>query len=112
MAGAVGLSPEPARGRGHRRRRTQAAGRSSSSRTPRPSASKHGYVEHVTGANHANLLGPRYADAIVRGVEHVLASGRGSRSTRPAAASRRSRTRHHATSATRRADGDAPSSPR
>lgn len=34
--------------------------------------SRHGYVEHVAGCNHANLLGPRYADAIVRGVEHVL----------------------------------------
>lgn len=31
-----------------------------------------GYVEHVAGCNHANLLGPRYADAVVRGVEHVL----------------------------------------
>ncbi|MBI1198816.1 MAG: alpha/beta fold hydrolase [Phenylobacterium sp.] len=35
--------------------------------------SQHGYVEHVAGSNHANLLGPRYADAIVRGVTHVLA---------------------------------------
>lgn len=34
--------------------------------------SRHGYVEHVTASNHATLLGPRYADAIVRGVEHVL----------------------------------------
>ena len=34
--------------------------------------SRHGYVEHVAGCNHANLLGPRYADAILRGVEHVL----------------------------------------
>lgn len=31
-----------------------------------------GYVEHVTASNHANLLGPLYADAIVRGVTHVL----------------------------------------
>lgn len=37
--------------------------------------SKHGYVEHVTAATHANLLGPRYADAIVRGVDHVLQAG-------------------------------------
>ena len=37
--------------------------------------SRHGYVEHVTAATHANLLGPRYADAIVRGVDHVLQSG-------------------------------------
>jgi pimeloyl-ACP methyl ester carboxylesterase len=35
-------------------------------------ASRHGYVEHVAGARHASLLGPRYADPIVRGVEHVL----------------------------------------
>jgi pimeloyl-ACP methyl ester carboxylesterase len=37
-------------------------------------ASAHGYVEHVTDASHASLLGTRFADAIVRGVEHVLAS--------------------------------------
>lgn len=36
-------------------------------------ASKHGYVEHVAGARHASLLGLRFADAIVRGVEQVLA---------------------------------------
>jgi pimeloyl-ACP methyl ester carboxylesterase len=35
-------------------------------------ASRHGHVEHVAGANHSSLLGPRYADAIVRGVVHVL----------------------------------------
>ncbi|WP_293901370.1 alpha/beta hydrolase [Phenylobacterium sp.] len=33
---------------------------------------RHGYVEHVTASTHANLLGPLYADAIVRGVDHVL----------------------------------------
>lgn len=37
--------------------------------------SRHGYVEHVTSATHANLLGPRYADAVVRGVDHVLQAG-------------------------------------
>jgi pimeloyl-ACP methyl ester carboxylesterase len=37
--------------------------------------SKHGYIEHVTAATHANLLGPRYADAVVRGVDHVLQAG-------------------------------------
>jgi pimeloyl-ACP methyl ester carboxylesterase len=37
-------------------------------------ASDHGYVEHVEGSNHASLLGKRYADAVVRGVEHVLQS--------------------------------------
>lgn len=36
--------------------------------------SRFGHVDHVAGCNHANLLGPRYADAIVRGVEHVLAA--------------------------------------
>ena len=35
-----------------------------------------GYVEHVTAANHANLLGPKYADAILRGIDHVLAAQR------------------------------------
>lgn len=37
-------------------------------------ASRHGYEEHVAGANHASLLGRRFADPIVRGIEHVLAS--------------------------------------
>jgi pimeloyl-ACP methyl ester carboxylesterase len=37
--------------------------------------SRHGYVEHVAGARHANLLGVRFADPIVRGVEHVLHAG-------------------------------------
>lgn len=36
--------------------------------------SRHGHVEHVPAANHANLLGPRFADAIVRGVDHVLSA--------------------------------------
>jgi pimeloyl-ACP methyl ester carboxylesterase len=35
-------------------------------------ASRRGYVEHVAGSTHANLLGGRFADRIVRGVEHVL----------------------------------------
>lgn len=39
------------------------------------SRSRAGFVEHVAPATHANLLGPRYADAIVRGVEHVLQAG-------------------------------------
>ena len=34
---------------------------------------RRGYVEHVAGSTHANLLGPRHADAVVRGVAHVLA---------------------------------------
>jgi pimeloyl-ACP methyl ester carboxylesterase len=38
--------------------------------------SRHGYLEHVTDSNHATVLGPRFADAIVRGVEHVLAAER------------------------------------
>jgi pimeloyl-ACP methyl ester carboxylesterase len=37
-------------------------------------ASRHGYLEHVPRANHASLLGRRFADPIVRGVEHVLAA--------------------------------------
>ncbi|WP_372782563.1 alpha/beta fold hydrolase [Phenylobacterium sp.] len=37
-------------------------------------ASQNGYIEHVAGAGHANLLGRRFADPIVRGVEHVLAA--------------------------------------
>lgn len=40
--------------------------------------SRHGYIDHVHGANHANLLGRRFADPIVRGVEHVLSSAQGS----------------------------------
>jgi pimeloyl-ACP methyl ester carboxylesterase len=35
-------------------------------------ASRHGYVDHVPGARHASLLGVRFADPIIRGVEHVL----------------------------------------
>lgn len=35
-------------------------------------ASRHGYVEHVAHARHASLLGRKFADPIVRGVEHVL----------------------------------------
>ena len=34
----------------------------------------HGYVEHVTQSTHANVLGPRHADAIIRGVDHVLSA--------------------------------------
>jgi pimeloyl-ACP methyl ester carboxylesterase len=37
-------------------------------------ASQNGYIEHVAGAGHANLLGRRFADPVVRGVEHVLAA--------------------------------------
>jgi len=37
-------------------------------------ASRYGYVEHVAGAGHASLLGLRFADPIVRGVEQVLAA--------------------------------------
>lgn len=38
--------------------------------------SRHGYVDHVKGANHANLLGKAFADPIVAGVEHVLKARR------------------------------------
>lgn len=37
-------------------------------------ASRQGHVDHVRGANHASLLGRRFADPIVRGVEHVLSA--------------------------------------
>lgn len=37
--------------------------------------SRAGFIEHVPPSSHANLLGPRYADAIVRGVAHVLQAG-------------------------------------
>ena len=40
-------------------------------------ASRRGYVEHVAGSNHASLLGVRFADPVVRGVEHVLAAADG-----------------------------------
>lgn len=40
-------------------------------------ASRYGYVEHVAGARHASLLGLRFADPIVRGVEQVLAGAKG-----------------------------------
>jgi pimeloyl-ACP methyl ester carboxylesterase len=39
-------------------------------------ASHRGYVEHVARANHASLLGHRFADAVVRGVTHVLSAGK------------------------------------
>lgn len=35
-------------------------------------ASRFGHVDRVEGASHANLLGPRYAGRVVRGVLHVL----------------------------------------
>lgn len=34
--------------------------------------SHNGYIEHVAGARHASLLGARFADPIIRGVQHVL----------------------------------------
>lgn len=36
-------------------------------------ASRAGYFEAVDGASHATILGQTYGDAVVRGVEHVLA---------------------------------------
>lgn len=36
--------------------------------------SRQGYIENVPAAHHASLLGMRFADAIVRGVDHVLAA--------------------------------------
>ncbi len=37
-------------------------------------ASRHGYVAHIAGANHASLLGRRFADPILDGIDHVLAA--------------------------------------
>ncbi len=37
-------------------------------------ASRHGYVDHVEGAGHNTLLGPDYADHILKGVDFVLAN--------------------------------------
>jgi pimeloyl-ACP methyl ester carboxylesterase len=37
-------------------------------------ASRHGLVEHVTGANHASMLAGAHANVIVRGIEHVCAA--------------------------------------
>ena len=34
--------------------------------------SRHGYFENVEAAGHATLLGRKYADAVVRGIDHVL----------------------------------------
>ncbi len=39
--------------------------------------SHQGHVEHVEGADHASVLGPQYAEAIVRAVEWVVAAGKG-----------------------------------
>jgi len=39
-------------------------------------ASKSGYIEHVPRATHASVLGRKFADPVVRGVEHVLASAK------------------------------------
>ncbi len=35
-------------------------------------ASNHGYIEEVKGSEHASLLGPNYADHIVRGIDFVI----------------------------------------
>ncbi len=71
LAGAADLSPElsvavvtagPAR----------TGGRLKSIQEAPAKRARSGYIEHVTAANHANLLGPRFADAILRGIDHVL----------------------------------------
>ena len=43
-------------------------------RTAAAHQSAHGYAETVDGASHTTLLGLNYADAILRGVDHVSAS--------------------------------------
>jgi hypothetical protein len=35
-------------------------------------ASKRGYVAHIAGANHSTLLGKKFADPIIDGIDHVL----------------------------------------
>jgi pimeloyl-ACP methyl ester carboxylesterase len=47
------------------------AGRKAMQAAP-ATAAQHGYVDHVEGAGHNTLLGPMYADHIVRGVEFVM----------------------------------------
>jgi pimeloyl-ACP methyl ester carboxylesterase len=47
------------------------AGRKAMQAAP-ANASAHGYVDHVAGAGHNTLLGPAYADHIMKGVEFVL----------------------------------------
>lgn len=37
--------------------------------------SEHGYVEHAQGADHAGLLGPHHAAAVVRGIDFVRGLG-------------------------------------
>ena len=49
------------------------AGRKAMQAAP-ATAATHGYVDHVAGAGHNTLLGPLYADHIVKGVEFVLAN--------------------------------------
>lgn len=38
-------------------------------------ASSRGYVADIAGANHSTLLGKRFADPIIIGIEHVMAEG-------------------------------------
>ncbi|HEY5412070.1 MAG TPA: hypothetical protein VIJ94_15215, partial [Caulobacteraceae bacterium] len=45
--------------------------------------SKRGYAVDVGGANHANLLGFRHADEIVKGIDFVLAAARDRAATSP-----------------------------
>jgi pimeloyl-ACP methyl ester carboxylesterase len=40
-------------------------------------ASRHGFVEHVEGADHSTILGPLHCAAIVRAIEHVRAAAKG-----------------------------------
>ncbi len=37
-------------------------------------SSQHGYIADVAGAGHASLLGKRFADPIIDGIDHVLAA--------------------------------------
>lgn len=74
MAGAVDLPPDipvaAVTAGPHRGRKALKAMQEKPARQARC-----GHVEHVPPASHANLLGPRHADAVVRGVDFVLQAG-------------------------------------
>ena len=42
-------------------------------------ASRHGHVENIDAASHADILGQKHADAVIRGIDHVLGAIRGER---------------------------------
>ena len=46
-------------------------------------ASRHGHVENVAAASHADILGTKHADAVVRGIDHVIGAIRKRTRQRP-----------------------------